>query len=314
MRILHVISNLSPRSGGPTTVVGALSKYQYRAGLRVTVCTTDWGVPLQASKSAEGYIEVTEDSVPIKYFSYSSPLLISLRMAKWLAYNLRAFDLVHIHGLYRFPVTYAAWNARRAAVPYLVSPHGSLDPFLYRQSRYSLPLKRIYELLLDFPNLNQASAIHYTSSEEAKRAAFLNLRARRIIIPIGIDWESYMRLPGAGSFRRNLGLCEDTPLVLFLGRINFKKGLDLLVPAFAWVLKELPNTRLALVGPDNEGYGSKFRRWCAEHGIEDKVFFVDHLGPTAVKEAYVDADVFVLPSYTENFGMTVVEAMACGCP
>ena len=116
------------------------------------------------------------------------------------------------------------------------------------------------------------------------------------------------------SFRKRIGLDDKTPLLLFLGRINFKKGLDLLVSSFACVLEKIPEARLAIVGPDNEGYGSKVRRWCREQGIADKVFFVDHLGLEEVKQAYVGADVFVLPSYTENFGMTVVEAMACGCP
>ena len=120
--------------------------------------------------------------------------------------------------------------------------------------------------------------------------------------------------PPRVTFASELRLNDQTPLVLFLGRINFKKGLDLLVPAFGRVVQKHPDARLAVVGPDNEGYGLKVRRWCEEQGIQDKVFFVDHLGFEKVKEAYVDADVFVLPSYTENFGLTVVEAMACGTP
>lgn len=314
MRILHIIPSLSPRSGGPTTVVRALSHYQESSGLDVTVCTTNWGISLRGPKPSAGYIEVQDNSVRFLYFTYLTPLLMSPAMAKWIDKRLGDFDIVHIHGLYRFPVTYAAWRAQRAGVPYVISPHGSLDPFLYKQSRYNLPLKRIYERLFDIPNLNHAAAIHYTAEEEAERAAFLGLRAKPVIVPIGIDWESYKQIPARGHFRRRLGLDVHTPLVLFLGRINFKKGLDLLVPAFSHVVHQRPGARLAIVGPDNEDYGSKVKLWCREQGIEDKVFFVDHLGPEEVKQAYVDADVFVLPSYTENFGMTVVEAMACGCP
>jgi glycosyltransferase involved in cell wall biosynthesis len=311
MKTLHVISDLDPRSGGLTTIVRALSAYQARARLDVTVCTT---IREQNINRRTPINHRLENGVTYKFFPYWSPLLLSIEMFKWLKTNLRIFDIVHIHGLYRFPVTSAACWARIIGVPYLISPQGSLDPFLYRQSQFSVPLKRIYEHLFDIPNLNHASAIHYTAADEAKRAAFLKLHAKPVIVPNGIDWESYRQLPPKGSFRQRIGLNGQTPLVLFLGRINFKKGLDLLVPAFGSVVKKHPEARLAIVGPDNEGYGLKVRQWCKKQGIHDKVFFVDHLEPENVKEAYVDADVFVLPSYTENFGMTVVEAMACGTP
>jgi len=257
-----------------------------------------------------------EDQVTTWYWplQYLHLLRVSPKLAGWINRNISCYDIVHIHGLYRFPTTYAAWRARRAQVPYVVSPHGCLDPFLYKQSRYSLVLKRMYERLLEFPNLNHAAAIHYTAEEEKDRAASLKLGAKTVIVPNGIDWDCFQELPPKGGFRRRAGIAGDVPLVLFLGRINFKKGLDLLVSAFRLVLDKTPEARLAVVGPDNEGYGSKVRLWCAEKGMSNEVVFIDHLEFEAVKEAYVDADVFVLSSYTENFGMTVVEAMACSCP
>jgi glycosyltransferase involved in cell wall biosynthesis len=175
-------------------------------------------------------------------------------------------------------------------------------------------VKRIYERLFDMPNLNHASAIHYHSQEEAEQASPLKLQAKSMILPTGIDWASYENLPDRNSFRRRLDVKPETPLILFLGRVNFKKGLDLLVPAFARVLEQFPRARLAIIGPDNERYAEKVKLWCREFGIGRSVLWVDHLDPEDVKKAFVDADVFVLPSYTENFGMTVVEAMACACP
>jgi glycosyltransferase involved in cell wall biosynthesis len=102
--------------------------------------------------------------------------------------------------------------------------------------------------------------------------------------------------------------------VLFLGRINFKKGLDLLISAFSMVKKALPTAQLAIVGPDNEGFGRNIQKWCREHEIENDIHLIDHLTPDKVRQAYVDADVFVLPSYTANFGVAVIEAMSCRCP
>jgi glycosyltransferase involved in cell wall biosynthesis len=312
MKILHVISNLSPSSGGPTTVVRSLSACQVKSGLNVTVCTTNWDRPsCKYNREEKNPFEL---GIIYKFFPFFSLMLISPVMGKWFRDNIKLFDIVHIHCLYRFPVSFAAWYARKADVPYLISPHGGLDPYLYGQSRYNVFLKRIYERLFDFPNLNHSSAIHYTTEEEKKRAEFIGLKSKPVIVPNGIDWENYKFLPPKGKFRRRLNLDSHKPLVLFLGRINFKKGLDLLVPSFHYVAKLHPDARLAIVGPDNEGYGSKVRRWCQEQGIQDKVYFVDCLGFHKVKEAYVDADLFVLPSYTENFGLTVVEAMACGCP
>jgi glycosyltransferase involved in cell wall biosynthesis len=312
MKTLHVISDLNPRSGGPNSVVRALSDYQARARIDVTVCTSNW--KNSTNKNISEYLGSRKNDVSFKIFPSWSPLLISTTMNKWFRNNIKSFDIVHIHGLYRFPVTSAACWARIAEVPYLICPHGSLDPFLYKQSRYNILLKRIYERLFDIPNLNHAAAVHYTAEDEAKRAAFLKLRSMPVVVSNGIDWESYNHLPAKGKFRQHLGIDAKRPLVLFLGRINFKKGLDILVSAFSRVLLKNTNARLAIVGPDNEDYGLKVRQWCREQGIHDKVFFVDHLEAENVKEAYVDADVFVLPSYTENFGMTVVEAMACGTP
>lgn len=318
MRILHVISTLAPTSGGPTIVLGELARAQGAAGHNVVICTTDRSNPTTERLPCQ-YFECFDcDGVSLKVFPVlSSTLIFSLSMARWLSQACDGFDVVHIHGLYRFVPSFAAIQARRQNKPYVICVHGALDPFLYKQSRFgnwAIPLKRLYEHLIDIPNLNHASAIHYTAQEEADRAAFLNLKAKPVIVPNGIDWDRYVNLPVKGSFRDRVGLCQETPLVLFLGRINFKKGLDLLIPAFSQVIKAEPRARLAIVGPDNEGYGQKVRSWCREQGIEDKVSFVDHLGPDEVKQAYVDADVFVLPSYTENFGMTVVEAMASACP
>jgi glycosyltransferase involved in cell wall biosynthesis len=256
-----------------------------------------------------------ENGVSVWYHALDfRPLHFSAGLGRWVLGHISECDVVHVHGLYRFPSTFTAAVARRKGVPYLIKPHGSLDPYMYKQSAYSLPLKRLYERLFELPNLNAAGAIQYTSDEEAERAAFLGLRAPWVVVRSGIDWGEYLELPRRGPFRQGLGLRPDQPLILFLGRLNFKKGLDLLVPAFAEVVKKVPDARLVVVGPDNEGLGSQVRQWCSDRGVEQHVIFVDHIPPEEVRQAYVDADVFALTSYTENTGMTVVEAMGCGCP
>ena len=311
MRVLHVIESLSPRYGGPVTVLKNLAAAQRDAGLEVNIFSTNADHP-KGVLSTSGLTVVNGISAEI-FSARFDALRISPGLASALRHQLNGFDLVHIHGLYRFPSTYAAYCARRQSLPYIIRPHGSLDPYLYRQSSRSLLLKRLWERWFDLPNLNGASAIHYTSEDERERASFLKLRAPSFVVPNGLDWARFASLPARGAFRAQLGI-GDALLLLFLSRLNFKKGLDLLVPAFARVRAHHPDAVLAIVGPDNEGYGAKVRGWVAEHGLQTCVRFVDHLQGEAVLQAYVDSDVFALPSYTENFGMVVAESLACGTP
>jgi glycosyltransferase involved in cell wall biosynthesis len=314
LRILHVINFISPKYGGAAIASQLIAKHIAKIGYDVTICTTNLDFPI-GTLNVPVDKAVTGTTCSTFHFKVVyRPLLFSPSLWRWLVRNISSFDLVHIHGLYRFPVSMTAWLARRKKVPYLIRPHGSLDPFLYKRSRYNVFLKRLYERLVDFPNLKNASAIHYTSEEEAKRAEFLNLNSKFVIIPNGIHWDTYSKLPSSGIFKARLKLSNQTPLVLFLGRISYEKGLDMLVPAFSQVTKRLKTAHLAIVGPDNDGYMEKVKKWCRNYQIRSKVSFIGYLNAKEAIQAYVDANVFVLPSYTENFAMTVVESMACGCP
>jgi len=314
MRILHVISTLAPASGGPTQVLKDLATAQTDVGHEVAVCTTDRGNPVQEKLPASHFRTFLHDQATLEVFPVTyAPLLLSLHLAQWLRENIGAFEIVHVHGLYRFPPTYAAYQARKQGVPYIIRPHGSLDPYLYGKSTRSVWLKRLYEHWFDLPNLHGAGALHYTAEEERERVAFLKLRAPSFVVPNGLDWAAYQSLPPRGALRACWGLGE-APLVLFLGRLHFKKGLDLLITAFDEVRRKIVDAQLVIVGPENDDYGQKVRGWVRERGLQEAVHFVGPLHGVEVVQAYVDADVFALPSYTENFGMTVAEAMACTLP
>lgn len=315
MRILHVISTMAPSSGGPTSILAAMTAAQATVGIQVEVCTTDRGNPSSDLLDVRLLRSFLNSAVRLHSFptEMSGPLL-SMAMRRWLKRHITDYDLVHVHGMYRFPPTYAAWLARKRGMPYIIWPHGSLDPFLHKQSSRSVWLKRLWERWFDLPNLQAASAIHYTSEDERDRASFMRLHAPPIVVANGLDWDRFADLPAPGTFRERLGLDPQVPLILFLSRINFKKGLDLLIPAFAQVRMRHTDAILAIVGPDNEGYGAQVRDWVREHGLDNVVLFVDKLEGNAVVQAYVDADVFVLPSYSENFGLVVAESLACGTP
>ena len=314
MNILYALETLSPRYGGPVSVLSAMADAQQRAGHRVTIATTNADHP-RGVHHPPGWGSLAEGAVPVYYAPMQfAPLKVSHQFGSYVNQSLETVDIVHVHGLYRFPSTYAAWRARRMGVPYIISPHGSLDPYLHGKSTAGqLRLKQIYERWFDLPNLHSADAIHYTAEEERERAGFLKLRAPSFVVPNGLDWAQYETLPSRGALRARWGL-GDAPLVLFLGRLHFKKGLDLLIPAFDVLRRRVPGVQLVIAGPENDDYGKEVRGWVRQRALDDAVHFVGPLQGTDVVQAYVDADVFALPSYTENFGMTVAESMACGLP
>lgn len=314
MKVLHIISTLAPTSGGTTNVVVNLANYQARAGLDVTVCTTDRGNPTSTVIDRAIVGTGLDAEVDLKVFPVEwGPLLYSRSMRRWLSNNIRRFDLIHVHGLYQFPPTYAAHSALKAGIAYIRQPHGALDPYLYKRSSRSVLLKRLYERWFEYRSLRNASAIQYATEGERRNAGFLRLDTESFVAPNGIDWAKFEMLPERGAFRDRIGL-TDEPLILFLGRLHHVKGLDVLVTAFSRVKERLGCAQLAIVGPDNDGYGKRVREWVRERRLGESVHFVAHLNGNEVVGAYVDADVFVLPSYTENFGVTVVEAMACELP
>lgn len=313
MRILHVQETLAPRYGGPAEVLPRLADAQHAAGHDVQIVTTNCDYPL-GIYHCPGWGHIGTRSIPVLYAKVDFvPLRVSYRLGQYLRKSVRSFDIIHIHGLYRFPPSYAAYQARSQGVPYIIRPHGSLDPYLFKRSSRSLMLKRLYERWIDFPNLNAASAIHYTTDDERRRASFLGLQAPTFVAPNGVDWERFRILPPRGALRKRLKILN-APMILFLGRIHFKKGLDLLIPALKIVLRSVPDAQLIIIGPENDDYGQWVRAQVHSSDLTAHVHFLGTLYGPDVTQAYVDADVFALPSYTENFGMAVAEAMACALP
>ena len=163
-------------------------------------------------------------------------------------------------------------------------------------------------------NLNGAAAIHFTSEEERAEAATFGLKIHSFVVPNGINLEVFAHLPPPGDFRKNYPEVAGKKLLLFLGRISWKKGLDLLVRAYGALARARDDLHLIIAGPDDEGYRIKVENWLAMERVQGRITFTGMLTGEDKLAAFVDADVFCLPSYQENFGMAVIEAMACGLP
>jgi glycosyltransferase involved in cell wall biosynthesis len=311
MKILHVIANLAPRYGGPSLACWQMARAVARLGHQVSIYTTNQDGPGELAVPVDR--PVWRDGVEVRYFPIQTPRFwgTSLPLALALRRKVPASDLVHIHSLYLFHDLVAGHWCRRFAVPYLMRPHGTLDPFIYRRHRRR---KRLMEHLFEHRNIRQAAALHFTTAAEAKLAAPFTFQTPSLVVPLGINFEDFAVLPEPGEFRRRYPDIGDRPLILFFGRINFKKGLDILAQAFGAVARRRPDVHLVIAGPDNEGWGARVRTWLGEQGVLDRTTFTGMLlGPEKLA-VLRDASLFVLPSYSENFGLAVVEAMAAGLP
>jgi glycosyltransferase involved in cell wall biosynthesis len=256
---------------------------------------------------------VFKDGVSIHYFPVQSPRFwrTSIPLGKALQRDIPEYDIVHIHSLYLFHNMVAAHYCSKYNIPYLIRPHGTLDPYIYKRHRLR---KRVMELLFEHRNIRHAAAVHYTTEEEKRLARPYTLNAPGIVVPNGLDLSEYESLPKLRTFRSKYSETFGKKIVLFFGRLNFKKGLDILIPAFAKVARMYDDVHLVIAGPDNEGLGDKVRGWLKDDEILDRATFTGMLIGNDKLAVLQDADLFVLPSYSENFGISVIEAMACGLP
>ena len=305
MRILHVIGDLSPATGGPAKACVEMARAVAGRAHEVAIATTDF-------RHGAGTALAPARGVELHVFPLQRPRvwLASWPMRRALPHLIAAADLVHIHSLYLFHSWAAGTTARRLGRPYVLRPHGTLDPFIHRRSRLR---KTIMDLWFQNRVLREADLIHYTSAEEMRLAEPYVQGAPGRVVPLGLELGEYAELPPPGTFRARHPEIGDRPILLFLGRLNFKKGLDVLIRAFALLVRQGRDLHLVLAGPDG-GMEAKARGWIAQAGLQPRTSFTGMLSGRDKLAAFADAALFLLPSASENFGIAVVEAMACGTP
>lgn len=310
MRILHVVPSYLPavRYGGPIVSVHGLCKALARRGHDVHVFTTNVDGP--GDSDVPLGIPVDLDGVKVWYFPSRRlrRLYWAPEMGRALEEQMPRFDVLHLHSVFLWPTTAAARVARRHGVPYVLAPRGMLVADLIR--RKSRWLKTAWIGLFERANLAHAALVHFTSTVEAQDAARLGLAfGASCVIPNGLDNEA---LGGEGDCDpvAVAGLNGPERYLLFVGRVNWKKGLDRLIAALPLV----PDCRLVIAGNDEEGYRATLDALARDKGVTGRVSFP---GPMYGPEKSVllrGALAFVLPSYSENFGNAALEAMAAGCP
>lgn len=316
MRVLQVVPGLAARTGGPAVAVVEAARALSRLGVECTIVSTD----LAGTATAAGRRPVRPDELPAglesldaRLFPARPPrrLAFAPALGRALARETSGYDVVHIHSLFLYPQWAAYRSARKAGVPYVVSPHGQLDPYLRRRGRAR---KGLTSALWQNRLLERAAALHFVAADEAGLATDVAPAVPRAVIPNALDLAAFANLPPGDDFRERYLDGHAGPLVLYLGRIAQKKGIDLLIRSFARVARELPDTLLAVAGPDDEGLAEGLAALAEAEGVGGRTCFTGMLHGEDKRAALAAADVWVLSSYSDAHAIAVSEALAAGLP
>jgi glycosyltransferase involved in cell wall biosynthesis len=306
LRILQVVPAYYPavRYGGPIRSVHGLSVALTARGHDVHVYTTSIDGPANLDVPLD--VPVDLDGVTVRYFAVRAPrrLCWAPALGDRLRRTIDEFDVVHLHSVFLWPTWAAARAASRAGVPYITAPRGMLVRDLIHQKNRLV--KTLWINLIERATLARAAGVHVTAELEADELRALRLQLPEInCIPNGVEIPAQHVPMSAGPFAH-----LPPRYALFVGRICWKKGLDRLVTALQWI----PGIPLVIAGNDDEGYRAVLESLAKSLGVADRLIFVGPVSDSSKWALYEHAQVFVLSSYSENFGNVVAEAMAMGCP
>ena len=308
LNVLQVIPSVAAVHGGPSLAIVSIEKALADGGCSVTTVTTDDGGP--GIRLAGDDLPAPPAGVQRVHFRKRTEFYkVAPGMVPWLWRNARRFDVVHIHALFSFSSTAAAILARQLRVPYVLRPLGTLGT--YGVTRRRPWLKGASMACLERPALSGAAAVHFTSSAEEREARLLGVRMNGVVIPIGIEG---VRKGERDRFLAERGIPTTGTTILALSRIDPVKNLEGLLGALG-ILRRGGHTPTLLVGGRGEGgYVESLRNLAQREGIGEQVHWLGQVGGPIKDDILAAADLFVLPSLSENFGLAAVEAMAAGLP
>jgi len=315
LRLLNVTSSINPAAGGVSESILRLSKAVIDLGHEVEIVSADapdgaWEKSLQVPVHLKG---------PAR-----GPLEYSRDFDQWLVRNCGRFDAIISHGLWRFNSRATRLAARSARRPYFVSPHGMLDPWFKRHYPVKHLKKCLFWWLTEHSVLRDARAVLFTCREELllARESFRPYQCVERVVPLGTSEPPENKEAQQKAFFEAFPQIRNKRVILFLGRLHEKKGCDLLLRAFLNLLKSRPrevwrDLHVMMAGPCFHPDYLKLLKQLAgpcEALLPGSVSFPGMLSGDLKWGALRRAEVFALPSHQENFGIAVVEALACGTP
>lgn len=303
MRVLHVIPSVAPRYGGPSQAVVGFCRALRAAGVQAEIATTNAdgsGVLPVALRDRIRY-----EDVPTTFFArYGEGFKYSPGMARWLRRHVQDFDVVHVHAIYSYSSIAAGTVCRRAKVPYVLRPLGSLDPWARGHSAWK---KRLLEIAAVRSLIAGAAAIHFMTDEERQLASDVTGRIPALVVSPGVDDELL-----AGKVGRFSG----EPRIISLSRLDPSKRLEELIRAFhhASDCEDLRSWRLTIAGDGDPGYRQSLEALAKAGPAANRIEFIGWVSGEAKRTWLSRASLFALPSHQENFGLGLLEALACGVP
>lgn len=304
-KILHVIRSADPRGGGPIEGVRQRARVLREMGHVVEVASLD-------GPEVKFEDELTVHCLGPGRGGYGyEPKLVS-----WLLANASNYDYVVVNGIWQYHSLAVSKAMRRLGRPYVVFPHGMLDPWFKR----AYPLKHLKKMLYwpwaEYRVLKDAAAVLFTSEEEKvlARHSFKPYRVEERVVRYGTAGPTGNADAQAAEFRNSFQQLGERPFLLFLSRIHPKKGCDLLIKAFGKIASNMPELMLVMAGPDQVGWKSELEALASSLGVSDRIVWTGMLSGDLKWGAYHACEAFVLPSHQENFGIVVAEALACSKP
>ena len=299
---MQVVSHIDPKYGGLSAAVPALGEHIASLSAR-EITLAAFCAPGEEFRPY-GYEEGRISFWPAGRGAW----MRDSELTKRFTATVRASSGLHIHGLWEQSTAVAARTARTLKVPYIISAHGMLEPWALANKRIK---KLVYAMLVEHRNVERANCLHALTRAEADHFIRFGARSPIAVIPNGVD---VPQVRNATAFLAQYPELNDKRIVLFMARLHPKKGIDLLLQAWAEVVQEWPEARLVVAGPDTEGTLARLEQIVAEHSLHASVLFTGMLQGEMKWSALAAAECFILPSHSEGLSVSVLEAMGMGLP